>query len=134
MMPVYLSPLANHLWQSTIFAAAVVLLTLVLSKNRAQARYWLWLAASVKFLVPFSLLVAAGSLFEWPAAPAVAPSLSLAMEQISQPFAPSPIPALATQAAPRLAPALLAAVWFCGCAGVLLVWWARWRRIRAALR
>ena|SRR5438093_5717876 len=62
MIPAYLSPLANHLWQSTIFAGAVVLLTLVLKTNRAQARYWLWLAASVKFLIPFSLLVTTGPL------------------------------------------------------------------------
>ena len=45
----------NHLWQSTLFAAAAGLLTLALRKNHARARYWLWLAASLKFLVPFSL-------------------------------------------------------------------------------
>ena len=50
-------PLANHPWQSTLFAVVAVLLTLVLSRNRAQTRYWLWLAASFKFLIPFSLLV-----------------------------------------------------------------------------
>lgn len=56
-----LSPLANHLWQSTLCATAISFLTLVLRKNRAAVRYWLWLAASVKFLVPFSLLVSMGS-------------------------------------------------------------------------
>lgn len=59
MMPLH--PLANHLWQSTLFAALAALLTLLLRGNRAQSRYWLWLAASVKFLIPFSVLVAAGS-------------------------------------------------------------------------
>jgi hypothetical protein len=49
--------LGNHLWQSTLFAAAAWLLTLALRRHRAQVRYWLWLAASVKFLVPFALLV-----------------------------------------------------------------------------
>ena len=43
MIPMYLSPLANHLWQSTLFAAVVLLLALALRKNHAQARYWLWL-------------------------------------------------------------------------------------------
>jgi hypothetical protein len=65
MIPRYLSEtwavvapaVANHLWQSTIFAAAAAVLTLALRKNHARTRYWLWLAASVKFLVPFSLLV-----------------------------------------------------------------------------
>ena len=41
--------LGNHLWQSTLFAGAAGLLTLFLRKNRARARYGLWLAASVKF-------------------------------------------------------------------------------------
>ena len=49
--------MGNHLWQSTVFAAVAGLLTLVLRKNHAGARYWLWMAASIKFLLPFSLLV-----------------------------------------------------------------------------
>jgi beta-lactamase regulating signal transducer with metallopeptidase domain len=48
-----LSPLANHLWQSTLCVVAVWLLTLALKKNRAAVRYWLWLAASLKVLIPF---------------------------------------------------------------------------------
>jgi hypothetical protein len=51
---------ADHLWQSTLFAGATGLLTLVLRKNSARLRYSLWLAASLKFLVPFSLLGRAG--------------------------------------------------------------------------
>ena len=53
---------ANHLWQSTAFAAGGWLLTLALRRNQARVRYCVWLAASVKFLVPFSLLIAAGNL------------------------------------------------------------------------
>ena len=56
---------ANHLWQSTLFAAVAWLLTLALRKNRAAVRYWIWLAASVKFLIPFSLLVSAGAQLGW---------------------------------------------------------------------
>lgn len=51
----------NHLWQSTLFAAVAGLLTLVFRRNRAQTRYWLWFAASVKFLVPFAVLMTIGS-------------------------------------------------------------------------
>ena len=88
MIPANLSPVANHLWQSTLFAAAAWLLTLVLRKNYAGVRYRLWLAASVKFLIPFALLVGAGSQFAWRTSPAMGPTpVSLAMEQISQPFA-----------------------------------------------
>jgi hypothetical protein len=54
-----LSPLANHLWQSTFCVAVAWLLTLGMRKNRAAVRYGLWMAASVKFLIPFSLLVGA---------------------------------------------------------------------------
>ena len=53
--------LGNHLWQSTLFACVIALLMLALRNNRAQIRYCLWLAASLKFLVPFSLLVGIGS-------------------------------------------------------------------------
>jgi len=56
-----LTGIANHLWQSTLFAAAAWLLTLALRRNRAAVRYQLWLAASLKFLVPFSLFVSLGS-------------------------------------------------------------------------
>ena len=49
MIPSQLLPLANHLWQTTLFAGAAGLLTLLLRKNRACVRYWLWIAASVKF-------------------------------------------------------------------------------------
>ena len=41
------------------------LLTLMMRKNHAGARYWLGLAASAKFLIPFSLLVGIGSRVPW---------------------------------------------------------------------
>ena len=79
----------NHLWQSTWFAGGAALLTLALRKNRAQTRYWVWLAASVKFLIPFSLLVSIGSQVEWRTKPAIAPTgLSAVIEQVSAPFSP----------------------------------------------
>jgi len=122
-------PLANHLWQSTIFAAVVALLALLLRNNRPQTRYWLWLAASVKFLVPFSLLVSAGSLIEWRTAPA----MPIAIEQIAQPFEPLPqLPVLpVAEAAP---PSVWwAGLWICGCAALLAFWLVRWRGMRVQL-
>ena len=44
--------------QSAVVAG---LLTLLLRKNHARMRYALWLVASIKFLIPFSLLVLIGS-------------------------------------------------------------------------
>ena len=51
----------DHLWQSTLFAIVVGLLTLAFRRNRARVRYALWFSASVKFLVPFSLVMWLGS-------------------------------------------------------------------------
>ena len=47
----------NHLWQSSAFTAIVGLAAWALRRNSPRARYWLWLAASLKFLVPFSWIV-----------------------------------------------------------------------------
>src|SRR5438093_12043493 len=79
--------LTNHLWQSTLFTGAAALLTVAFRRNRAKVRYWLWFSASLKFFVPFSLLMSLGSHLDWaqPAkvTQAAAPSISLT---ISQPF------------------------------------------------
>ncbi len=61
MTALALSPLANHLWQSTACVAVAWLLALTLRNNRASTRYWVWFAASAKFLIPFSLLISAGN-------------------------------------------------------------------------
>jgi bla regulator protein BlaR1 len=52
---------SSHLVESTLFVGAVALLTLAFRANRAQVRFWLWLSASLKFLIPFALLSIAGS-------------------------------------------------------------------------
>src|SRR5579872_1572706 len=139
MIPADLSSaLANHVWQSTLFAAAAGLLALALRNNHARARYWLWLTASVKFLIPFSLLVAMGSHFGWSTAPASSASgLSIAMEQMSRPFT---APAVSLPTSPTVPsaenpiPVVLLAIWICGFLAVAFFWWLRWRRIHAAVR
>ena len=55
--------MANHLWQSTVVVLIAWLLALALRNNHARTRYWVWMIASLKFLVPFSLLIAAGEAF-----------------------------------------------------------------------
>jgi bla regulator protein BlaR1 len=123
--------MANHLWQSTLFGAAVWGLTLALRKNRAALRYWLWLAASIKFLVPFSLLVSAGSHMGWRPTPAIAPPrVAVVMTQIGQPFTIAP----ASAPAPSVLPKLLMAVWFFGAGAGLLFWLRCLWRIRAIER
>ena len=53
--------LLDHLWQSTLFACAAALLTLAFRKNAAGIRFRILLAASLKFLLPFPLLVLLGA-------------------------------------------------------------------------
>src|ERR1039458_4589167 len=123
--------LANHLWQSTIFACVVTLVTLALRQNQARTRHTLWLAASVKFLVPFSLLIALGSQGQWRTATLAQPTSSFTMEELSQPLAKAPIVA-SSPAAPvpvNWIPPTLISLWLCGVAAILTRWMLRWRRI-----
>jgi uncharacterized protein (TIGR03435 family) len=128
------SELIAHLWQSTLVIGVVWLMTLALRGNRADVRYWLWIAASAKFLVPFSWLVSLGAQFEWRTAPAIAqPAVTFVMEEILA----SPVVAAvaSTSTAPPAAwPWLLASVWVVGFVVVLFWWWREWRPVRAALR
>ena len=138
MNPGFVSSLANHLWQSTLFAGAAGLLMLTLRNHHPRVRHGVWLAASCKFLIPLSVLVALGGQFRWRPALDSAPSnWSVVMEQVSQPFsAPAvstPLLAKAPTAAGAL-PALLLGIWACGLAGISGSWWIRWRRIRAVVR
>jgi bla regulator protein blaR1 len=132
----------NHLWQSTVFAIAAGLLTLVLRNNHARTRYLLWLTASLKFLIPFSLLVSAGTwMARWHGSARASSSVYIAMDQFSQPFSQTHLrlssegaPAIHSASLLDLFPVLLAVVWLFGIAVVLLAWYVRWRGISAAMR
>src|ERR1700743_3215131 len=81
----------DHLWQSTLFAGAAGFFTLLLANNSAGARFWLWFAASVKFLIPFAALTALGHFLLTPAlAPvpvtAAAAPVLLSIEPVALPF------------------------------------------------
>src|SRR5262245_56907147 len=104
MLLTLLSAVANHLWQSTVFAIAASLLAVVLKKNQAQTRYWIWLAASFKFLIPFSLLINIGSHFSWQTdrIAAVEASVSaVVIGQVAQPFTSTQVTAIAAAAATK---------------------------------
>jgi len=142
----------DHLWQSTLFALAAGLVTLAFRRHGAGVRYGLWFAASVKFLIPFALIIAAGGavasrlhLTLMPAADPAGPAagtLHWAPEMMapattfgaSVPAALSPH-ALAGAPAMHVDPApILLGAWALGAAAILLVWGVRWSRIRAAVR
>jgi len=132
-----LPALFNHLWQSTVFAGVAALLTLALRKNQARVRHGVWVAASCKFLVPLSILIALGGHIQWRTAPEITPTnLSVVMDEVSQPFT-DPVVSSSSPAAPASASLLSAAlwgIWACGFLGIACSWWVRWRRIRAAVR
>ncbi|HET9216113.1 MAG TPA: M56 family metallopeptidase [Terriglobia bacterium] len=136
---------ANHLWQSTLFALAAGVVVLFLRQHPARTRYWVWWVASVKFLVPLSLLVSVGSLFSWriTSEPAVQPFLpSAVIVQVTQPFTASPpapaevnsIPASDPESSGSTFPVVFVAVWLCGTGLMFMRWGIRWSRARSALR
>jgi bla regulator protein blaR1 len=47
----------NHLWQGTIFFLIAVVASLLMRRGSPRARYFLWLAASIKFAVPSAVIV-----------------------------------------------------------------------------
>jgi TonB family protein len=140
LVPAAIAPaMANHLWQSTLFAALAALLTLALKKNQARIRHSLWLAASLKFLVPFSLLISLGSRLASPRFSLIGRyKLFSAMEGFSQPFTFVVVAPVnhATNAASLLSllPSWIAAVWLCGFVALLILWSVRWRRVVAAVQ
>jgi uncharacterized protein (TIGR03435 family) len=131
-----MASVGNHLWQSTLFLLAAALLTLAFRKHRAHVRHWIWLAASVKFLVPFAPLVSLGSRFSW-RSPGTMVEIPLAFD-VAQPFTPSAVGGIAgsTVDQPALAavPAVLIAIWLAGFVVMTVAWSIRWRRVAAAAR
>jgi uncharacterized protein (TIGR03435 family) len=139
-----LAALGNHLWQSTLFAIAAGLLTLVFRNNSARVRHCLWLIASFKFLVPFSVLMLVGSRLAVTTAvgtaPAsAAPQWSTFMEKVAQPLssvAHSPVLPIAAPVSARPffdLSSVAIAIWVCGIVVVVCVLLLRWRRVSAAL-
>ncbi len=132
--------LANHLWQSTLFAIAVGFLTMMCRRNHASVRYWLWFSASVKFLIPFTVLMALAGRLEWTSrAPQITtPAVSATLAQVSRPFVEDPtVGFLSVQEAPRSADWLALAilgVWAAGTIAMVVVRFRAWRQIRAAVR
>jgi bla regulator protein BlaR1 len=135
----------NHLWQSTIFALLAGAAALALRGVPARSRYWLWFAASLKFLVPFSLLISTGT--------GLAPKRSnyaelqpppyYEFDAVSQPFTFTPQALANSVRNARIRPSrlsdqkiLMAAsfVWAAGFMAVLGSWILRWRQVAAALR
>jgi RND family efflux transporter MFP subunit len=125
-----LLPVANHLWQSTLFVAAVWFLTLVLRNTRAAVRHRLWLAASIKFLIPLSVLVNLGTHFPQRTVPAAAvpPAVSVVIGDVGEPFT------ISEPSAPNWLSATLFFLWMIGAAANFAWWSICWLQLRRAMR
>ena len=55
-MTYWIEFLVIHSLQSSLFAMGAFVLTFLFRRNDARIRHWVWQAASLKFLVPFSFL------------------------------------------------------------------------------
>jgi bla regulator protein BlaR1 len=122
-----LTEIANHLWQSTLTAMALAALAATLRAHGAHIRYWIWWAASAKFLVPFSLLTALGGAF----APASVPvyvfgAWSEALGRLARPVRETASWTPVTEA--------LFVLWTLGFAAVVATWLVRALGLRAVLR
>jgi len=130
----------NHLWQSTVFAVVAGLLALAFRNNRAQVRYWLWFSASVKFLIPFTLLMSLRNDLVGRLAPGkiateiVAPALSGTIAEITQPFPDTLTLVPAARHVTNWFLIVILGVWACGFAAVALMRLREWFRVRATLR
>src|SRR5687767_5793463 len=115
MTPWVPASLVNHLWQSTLFVPLVWLAAIALRRNGARVRYWLWVAASVKFLVPFSALVNLGAQFEWRAAPvSTQPAVSFVIDTVFTPAVISAAVPLSSSPSVSIVPWVLLVVWMAG--------------------
>ncbi len=130
-----------HVWQSTLFAlAAWLMVSLTLRGNRAHVRYMVWLAASIKFLIPFAALTALGNRMSW-VRPTEAPQVTLSYV-VDQVYMRVTTPPLVTGSSASVRgvvsldylPYFLLALWGCGFLGVIISWCIRARQIRAAAR
>lgn len=128
-----MTALALHLWQSTVVLIAAWVLTRVCRRNPAEIRYWIWFCASLKFLVPFSLLQQIGDYLGrvLPAPLTLAPTL---LETGSAIFVPSigGVGAFDHSVLPALS-IVAVTIWAFGSAVLLWRWSSQWRAMRALL-
>jgi bla regulator protein BlaR1 len=131
----------NHLWQSTVVAFAAALLAFAFRKNRAHVRHGLWFTASIKFLVPFALLMAVGNdawnsfATEKLAHEVIAPTAVVSkVAQITEPFSDTLIPTPVASRGANWLSASLFTIWICGCLAIIAMRLCAWLRVRAAVR
>lgn len=128
-----IAALCEHLWQSTLFAGVAWLLTLALRNHRASLRHWVWLAASVKFLIPFSLLTMLGEAIELEPAGPTRHALASAIT-IFAPLSTSAVGTALDRPSAVNVWTVLVCCWIVGSIGLTLRWLRAWLQAQAVLR
>jgi beta-lactamase regulating signal transducer with metallopeptidase domain len=129
-----ITALLDHLWQSTLFAAVVALSVPLFRKQRAAIRFWLWFAASMKFLFPFALLtIAARHIFAM-TAPTIAAPVLRAIRPVAAPIAAIAGPIVIPAAVHITTVDLVITVWAAGVVSIALMSLSRWLDLRAILQ
>lgn len=140
MMPVQtfardaLPPMANHLWQSTIYLMCAGTVAVVLRKKQARLRHAAWLSATVKFLIPFATFLRLGKwLAHFRRVPQQQAGFATVVQFVGRQFTPAD--GSANHTAHGLhgwLPALACLLWMIGSALVLIHYWRRWKQVRVA--
>jgi uncharacterized protein (TIGR03435 family) len=130
--------IVNHLWQSSCFALLAGLLAFMLRENSPKVRYWVWLSASLKFFVPWALLMSLGSAVPWPShqiasAPAT-PTLPDSLVQMAEPFSPSSTATGQTRVQTHRGATALGFLWVSGFIAIVFTRCRSWYGVRAMLR
>ncbi len=130
-----IAALADHLWQSSLVVLLAWAVTSLLRRNGAHLRYWVWLAASIKFLVPFSLLALVGRQFAEVGTDVSVYSAISTARQVAAPFvAPAMYIAPSSESGFTLIEVLVLSIWAPGVFALAARWFGRWRELRAIVR
>jgi len=135
MIPTSIIPLANHLWECTVFLLAIALAVAAAGPRRARLRYALWFAASVRLLIPVPS-VSGGVSRVVRATPSRHSFADSTMVSAAQPFrttTPSPFLESVPTRQDTVEVALLF-VWLAGFLFTALRWLRQWRDVRRIAR
>ncbi len=126
----------DHLWQSSVFALIAAGTTLLFAKNQARVRYSIWLAASLKFLLPFDVLISLGKAVGPPHTGHASSRVYSTVQAISQPLAQPPVSFMEHASGNGHwfvhLPDIVLFIWAIGLVAVVARWWIQWRRLAFA--
>ena len=121
-----MDPIAKHIWESTVVAIAAGVVALVLRRNSASVRYWIWFGAALKFLVPFAALASIANQFSLPQSPQAATAVIAAATIVFR--------ASALAALPDATWTAIILVWLMGACVVLARSLSQWLRLAEQAR